>query len=293
MTTAFARRLDPALADWIEAEVAFPSSMVDRIVPAATPEDIDALEARLGVRDEGLVKTEPFSQWVVEDAFCGPRPPLERVGVQITRDVAGWERAKLRLLNGAHSALAYLGALAGHAYVHEAIAAPGYAAFIERLWDESEATLGRVDGLDSKAYRSALRARFANAALRHRTTQIAMDGSMKLPQRLVAPLRARLAEGRDSPALLLAIAAWMRWQHGAGEDGEPFVVDDPMAEQTRAAVSAGGGNPEAVVRALLALQAIFGDDLQQSPAVVRGLAAGLERLLSDGAARTVAAYAAR
>lgn len=187
--TGFARRIDPALADWIDARGAFPASMVDRIVPATTPGDIAALAAATGYHDAGMVKTEPFSQWVVEDRFCHRRPPLERVGVQITDDVAGWERAKLRLLNGAHSALAYLGALAGHVHVHEAMAAPGFAAYVDRLWDEAEATLSPPAGFDATTYREALKARFGNAALNHSLVQIAMDGSQKLPQRLLASLR--------------------------------------------------------------------------------------------------------
>ncbi|HSJ78972.1 MAG TPA: mannitol dehydrogenase family protein, partial [Erythrobacter sp.] len=199
---ALAEAVDPALAAWIAAEVAFPSSMVDRIVPATTPDDLDNFESATGWRDEALVQTEPFAQWVVEDCFAGRRPPLDEVGVQFTRDVAGWEKAKLRLLNGAHSAIAYLGGLAGHAHVHQAMAAPGFAALIEALWDEAGATLDPVDGFDPAAYRAQLRTRFANCALMHRTHQIAMDGSQKLPQRWLQTILATRRGGRGVPPAL-------------------------------------------------------------------------------------------
>lgn len=285
--TGFARRFDPGLADWIEAEAAFPASMVDRIVPATTAEDIDALAAEAGYRDEAMVKTEAFTQWVVEDRFCHRRPPLERVGVEMTDDVAGWERAKLRLLNGSHSALAYLGALAGHTYVHEAIAAPGFRAFVERLWDEAQAVLAAPPGFDAAAYRAALIERFSNPALNHSLVQIAMDGSQKLPQRLLHTLRDCRAAGRETPAVETAIAAWMRWQFGEDEQGRAFTVDDPLAGETARAVRAGGGDPRAIVAALLDIEAIFGRDLGADDDLRNRLAARLGKLMTNGAAELV------
>ncbi|WP_291845080.1 mannitol dehydrogenase family protein [Maricaulis sp.] len=153
---AFAAALAPDLAAWIEAEAAFPSSMVDRIVPATTEADIDALEVVAGYRDAAMVKTEGFTQWVVEDWFSDRRPPLETVGVEMTDDVAAWERIKLRLLNGSHSALAYLGALAGHDLVHQAMAAPGFDGLVNAIRDEAEPTLDIRAGFDAAAYRAAL-----------------------------------------------------------------------------------------------------------------------------------------
>src|SRR3546814_605473 len=169
--------------------------MVDRIVPATTPDDVAALAARLDVEDRAMVKTEPFIQWVIEDRFCGPRPKFG-AGVQLTAAVAPWEEAKLRLLNGAHSGIAYLGGLAGIEHVHEALALPAIRAFVEALWDEAQTTLSPPPELDLAAYRDALMARFDNPTLRHRTRQIAMDGSQKLPQRLPAPIAARPAAGQ-------------------------------------------------------------------------------------------------
>ena len=253
---AMANRVDPDLARWIEAEGAFPQTMIDRIVPATTAEDIARLEARTGVRDEGMVKAEPFTQWVIEDRFAGDRPDFAALGVQLTDAVAPWEDAKLRLLNGAHSALAYLGALSGHEHVHEAIAVPAFAGFVEALWDEAETTLDPPAGLDIAAYRQALMARFSNPALMHRTRQIAMDGSQKLPQRLLAAAAGRLSKGRESPALALGVAAWMRWQSGVTEGGDRVVVDDPLAPRTAELLAAADGD-QARVAALLTLSAVF------------------------------------
>ena len=285
----FARQVNPDLADWIEASVAFPASMVDRIVPATTPDDIEALEDMAGYRDDAMVKTEPFTQWVVEDHFCHRRPALETVGVQMTDDVAGWERAKLRLLNGSHSALAYLGALGGHSYVHEAIADPVYAGFVERLWDEVEPVIDAPAGFDAKAYRQALITRYANSALNHSLVQIAMDGSQKLPQRLLASLRAQRAAGLPMDATLLAIAAWMRWQFAEDETGQAHTVDDPLAPVTAAALAAAGSDPGARVEALLSIEAIFGRDLKADRVIVEALTRDLSDLMRDGARASLAA----
>ena len=255
-----ARRIDPELADWIAAEGAFPQTMIDRIVPATIPEDIDRLEAQLGVRDEGMVKAEPFTQWVVQDWFAGERPDLTAYGVQLTEAVEPWEDAKLRLLNGAHSAVSYLGALAGFQHVHEAVAQPALRGVVERLWDEAQTTLSPPPGLDVAAYRTALMGRFDNSALMHRTYQIAMDGSQKLPQRLLHTIEARLAADQPVEALALGVAAWMRWQDGIDEAGAAYVVQDPLAAQT-AALLAGAETDAARVEALLSLSAVFSPTL--------------------------------
>jgi fructuronate reductase len=291
---ALAEAVDPALAGWIAAEVAFPSSMVDRIVPATTPDDLDNFESATGWRDEALVKTEPFTQWVVEDWFCNRRPPLDEVGVQFTRDVAGWEKAKLRLLNGAHSAIAYLGGLAGHKHVDQAMAAPGFGAVIEALWGEAEATLDAVDGFDPAAYRAQLRARFANGALMHRTHQIAMDGSQKLPQRWLQTIIATRHAGRHVPAALtLALAGWMRWQAGVDDAGLPFVVDDPLARETSAMLAAADGDRAKEVRGLLAIGAIFGSELPADADFVAELIGAYTAIADGSAAAAVRAFAER
>jgi fructuronate reductase len=285
---SFAAIQDDTLAVWIEAEVAFPSTMVDRIVPATTAEDVAALASSLGVEDRGMVKTEPFSQWVIEDSFAAARPDFASLGVQLTSAVAPWEEAKLRLLNGSHSAIAYLGALAGHEYVAEAIAAPGFAQFVSRLMDEAEATLSPPRELDVPRYRADLLARFGNAALRHRTRQIAMDGSQKIPQRLLNAIRSRLRSEAAFPALALALAAWIRWQLGRDETGAAFVVDDPLAPRT-AKLLAGASDAAAMVAAVVSLESVFGQDLPREPRFVSAVESALRSLLEQGAAVSVLA----
>lgn len=261
---AMARRHDPTLADWIALDGAFPQTMVDRIVPAATEADIQALAAATGVTDLAMVKTEPFTQWVIEDHFAGPRPDFAVAGVQLTAEVEPWETAKLRLLNGAHSAIAYLGGLAGVEFVHEFVGHPAGAAFVERMWDEAQTTLRPPPGLDVAAYRAALMGRFANPALQHRTWQIAMDGSQKLPQRLLTTIAARLERGQTVVTLSLGVAAWMRWQAGRDDAGRVFNVDDPLAAVTKARI-AGLADPADQADALLGVEAVFPSALAASP----------------------------
>ena len=281
---ALAAHHDETLRDWIAAEGAFPETMVDRIVPATEEADIDALEARIGVTDRAMVKTEPFTQWVIEDRFAGERPDLAAFGVQLTDAVAPWEAAKLRLLNGAHSGIAYLGGLAGIEFVHQFVALPAGRAFAEALWDEAAETLSPPPGLDVPAYRTALMARFANSALNHRTRQIAMDGSQKLPQRLLAPILARLEQGKKVDALALAVAAWMRWQEGIDDNGVAFMVDDPLAPRT-----AGSGNLTAggAVAGLLAVDAIFPRELAEDEGFRVTLTRALSALREKGARATI------
>jgi fructuronate reductase len=234
----YCERHDPVLGRWIEAECTFPATMVDRIVPATTPVDLDAVAAALGLRDEAAVVTEPFSQWVIEDRFAAGRPAWDKVGAELVSDVAPYETAKLRMLNGAHSALAYLGLARGHAFVHEAVADPAIRPLIERLMrQEAAASLTAAPGQDLSAYADALLARFANPALNHRLAQIAMDGSQKIPQRWLETLAHHRCQGRDCPAILTALAAWLC--HVRGDNG---LVDDPLADRL-AAAWANAGEP--------------------------------------------------
>lgn len=247
---AIAEAHDPELACWIEAEGAFPNTMVDRIVPATTPADIAASAARLGVVDQGVVNTEPFSQWVIEDRFCGPVPDWNALGVSVVADVAPWETAKLRLLNAAHSAMAYLGGSAGLEFVHEFVSLPKGRRYLDALWDEMDATVPPCPGLDLAEYRAALLRRFGNPRLAHRLDQIAADGSKKLPQRLIAPVAWRLDRGERADALLLAIGGWMRWLDGRDELGRPFLVEDPVGPALQHAIRAASTGEEAAARLL-------------------------------------------
>jgi fructuronate reductase len=282
----FARAQDESLADWIEHFGAFPASMVDRIVPATTPDDLAQFAEDFGVQDFGLVKTEPFSQWVIEDHFAGERPQWELAGAQFTQDVAPWEMAKLRLLNGAHSALAYLGNLAGYQTVDQAMANPAFERFVDHLQDEAESTLTPPPGLNLAAYRADLKRRFKNAALMHKTYQIAMDGSQKLPQRLLATIATRITRGQDFAGLALAVAGWMRWQAGVDEQGQPFEVQDPFAAQTHALYQRGQNGFEKAA-SLCSLEAVFGPDLAREPRFVTAVGAALDSLLKVGARASV------
>ena len=273
---------DNALRDWIAAEAAFPTTMVDRIVPATTPADIARLADSIGLEDRAMVKTEPFLQWVVEDSFCSQRPDFDALGVQLTNSVTPWEDAKLRLLNGAHSAIAYMGGLAGVPFVHDFVGLTEGRAFVEAIWDESAETLAPPPELNLTTYRKALMARFCNAALEHRTRQIAQDGSQKLPQRLVAPILARRATGLPVDMLTLAVAGWMRWQDAYDDSGAHFVIEDPMAPVITEAL-AGCASGEQRVDALLAIEAIFPAAFAGDAMVRDQLICWLERLHSDGA----------
>jgi fructuronate reductase len=282
LVCAAAARIDPESPEWIEAKVRFPDCMVDRITPATTEADIAAFAAETGLEDRALVRTEAFSQWVIEDRFAGPRPEFETVGVQVVGDVAPFSRAKLRLLNGAHSAMAYLGGLAGLTFVHEFVRDPAGAAYVERLWDEAQATLESPAGLDLAAYRTRLMARFRDLSISHRLDQIAVDGSLKLPPRLVSALATRTDRGLPSPAITLAIAAWMKWQSGRDDAGLPVEVRDARANDLRRRL-AGLSEPEDRVRALLNVEAIFPAALAAHASLRSALTRALTRLDVEGA----------
>jgi fructuronate reductase len=282
--TEFAMLRDPGSAEWIGTAVAFPSSMVDRIVPATTAADIAAASAAMGLTDQAMVITEPFSQWIIEDRFAGARPDFEAAGAQLVGDVRPYESAKLRLLNGSHSALAYLGAVSDLNFVHEAVADPNVLAFVRHLMScELAPTLAPTPGLDLAAYQSALLARFANPALQHRLQQIAMDGSQKLPQRLVQPARERIESGRTFDALALAIAAWMRYTLGRTERGVAYAIDDPLAGSLRNIANGGTGSAAELTAGFLGLEGIFGTDLRQHAPFVAAVSRQLEQLLTHGA----------
>ncbi|RUX23349.1 mannitol dehydrogenase family protein, partial [Mesorhizobium sp. M2A.F.Ca.ET.037.01.1.1] len=205
----FAKLRDADLGRHVADEVAFPSSMVDRIVPATTDADRTRIGQQLGVEDAWPVMTEPFRKWVVEDRFPAGRPAWEKFGVTMVEDVGPFEDMKLRLLNGAHSGIAYLGLLSGHATVDCAFADPSIRQFVDRLWAEAIPTLPQDAGLDPIPYTAELAQRFSNTALAHRTAQIANDGSQKLPQRIVASALARMEAGLLPEHLSLVVAAWI------------------------------------------------------------------------------------
>ena len=286
IVTGFAALRDDGLADYIAAEVAFPSTMVDRIVPATTEAERRLVFETMGVMDDWPVVTEPFTQWVIEDRFPSGRPPLEIAGAQFVTDVRPFELMKLRMLNGSHSLIAYLGYLAGYAYVNEAIAEPGLRALIhEFMTDEVMSTLP-PDFCDLAAYRDALLERFHNPALLHRTWQIAMDGSQKLPQRLLGTIRDRLARGLLTTRAALGVAAWMRYVTGIDEQGRKIDVRDPLASRLRSISESAGDAPGQVVDGLLSVTEVFGSDLPRNQSFRAVLMSHLTSLLQRGALET-------
>jgi fructuronate reductase len=279
-----ARARDGELAQWIDEHVRFPATMVDRITPATTPADVEALGDARGYHDPACVMHEPFRQWVIEDDFIGgARPAWEAAGVHMVQDVAPFETMKLRCLNGTHSALAYLGYLAGHETISDAVADPAFVAYCRHLWSrEILPTVPQPEGEDLPRYCEALLKRYANPAIRHRTWQIAMDGSQKLPQRLLGTLSDGLAAGRPVRGLVLAVASWMRYAGGTDETGQPIDVRDPMAGRLLVAWDS-ADDAAGRVSAFLAIRDVFPEDLAGNTGLQEGLTEALEGLTRRGA----------
>jgi mannitol 2-dehydrogenase len=280
----YARLLDADLAAWIDASVAFPGSMVDRITPSTSPADRAAIARRFGVDDRWPVVTEPFSQWVMEDAFCAGRPPLESVGVQFVPDVGDHELMKTRLLNASHSALGHLGTLAGHVRVHEVLADPVLRRFVTRLMAEEIAPqLPSPTGIDLAGYQRSLLRRFADPAIGDRLDRLCRRGSSKVPLYVLPSLRTALAAGRPTRLLTLAVAGWCRHLQGVDLQGRDLPLQDERAAELRALARAGGTDP----RPLLGVRAVFGD-LGDDPVFVEDLARTLASIETYGVRPTVA-----
>ena len=284
---AFAREVEPALADWIAANVCFPCTMVDRITPATTDADRAYVSEKIGLTDAWPVVTEDFVQWVIEDEFTMGRPNWNLAGAVFSDEIERWENMKLRCLNGSHSTLSYLGQLTGRETVADAMALPLITDILDPLWIEIRAVLDAPKGVDSAAYVESLKKRFKNPSLKHRTAQIASDGSQKLPQRLLAPLRERIAKNLNSPAILTAIAAWMHYAVKTAHTPNG-VLNDPMAKailaQAKKSVDAA-----AIVDNLLALEPIFGGDLPANAAFKKELLGKFVELAKNPAVATATA----
>ncbi len=279
----FATRQDPALAEWIAATVPFPSTMVDRITPAPT-DTTRADAARLtGHADALAVETEPFSQWVIEDHFATHRPAWDRVGALFVTDVTPYEKMKLRMLNGTHSLLAYLGFMAGHEFVRDAIADPVIGAAARAHLALAASTLGPVPGVDLGAYARDLLDRFGNRAIAHQTWQIAMDGTQKLPQRVFDPAAELLARGADADSYALITAAWMHYATGIRPGGHSFALRDPREAEIRAALADIPREAPRIATALAALPALVPPALANHRHWRRQLEGHLARLLGDTA----------
>ncbi|WP_078044301.1 mannitol dehydrogenase family protein [Cellvibrio sp. PSBB023] len=291
VVSQFAEKVSPEFAQWIKANATFPCTMIDRIVPATTDDDRRDIEARLGLRDEGMVVCEPFSQWVVEDKFADGRPEWDKVGVLLVEDVRVFEKIKLRLLNGAHSTMAYTGYLSGFDYISEVMEQPAFVNLVKTyMAREAGETVTAPAGFDIEAYKQQLRDRFSNKALKHRTWQIAMDGSQKLPQRLLETLREQLAGNGHIDILCLGVAAWIRYVSGVDEKGNAIEVSDPLASELRAACDANQGNPAAMVKAVVSIQKVFGTDLIDESRFIATTTQWLERFYAKGVLASVQEY---
>ncbi|MFC6703745.1 mannitol dehydrogenase family protein [Flexivirga alba] len=271
---------DDDFAGWLRQDVTFPSTMVDRIVPATTDQDRAEAAELLRLYDAGLVVAEPFGQWVIEDRFAADRPAWEQAGATLATEVAPYEKAKLRMLNGTHSLLAYLGALHGHRTIADAIAD-------ERLYDAARGlqredaipTLEAPPGVDLEAYGEQVLARFGNPYLRHTTVQVAMDGSQKLPIRLLDTAKDRLRAGATPHHCALAVAAWIVYvSRGRDTHGHELPLNDPLASVLR---DRAAGSEEGLVDRMLGVREIFDDEIAGQDAfrdAVRDAAASLQRM---------------
>ena len=280
VVSGFAALTDPDLLDWMTSSVSFPSTMVDRIVPATTPADRDGLASALGVRDEGMVCCEPFKQWVIEDRFAGPRPPWEAAGALLVADVGPYESAKLRLLNGPHSACAYLGMLHRHEYVHQVMDDHILGDFVRQLvTEEVIPTVTPPAGLDLQAYARSVFQRFANSEIAYATVQVATDGSQKLAQRLVPVARERLQAGQSIGRLALVFAAWVEHLNAP--------APDPLSDELSGLYQV-HRDPDDLVAAIFADTSVWRGLGDQGDAFKAGVAGALKAIRTNGLVAAIA-----
>ncbi|MBN9222246.1 MAG: mannitol dehydrogenase family protein [Mesorhizobium sp.] len=278
-----AERRGAGLVDWIAANATFPSAMVDRIAPAVTQADIDSVEQRYGYRDGAVAVGEPFRQWVIEKKFAGRMPRWDLVGATLVDDVTPFEHLKMRVLNGAQTTLATLGVLAGLEHTFNAIADPLLSVFVRRmLVEETLPTLEPVPGMDPSAYVEQSLGRLKNTAIRHRNHQIATDGSQKIVQRLLNPIRDRLATGQDIALLPVPVAGWMAYLIlASARFGGRWPVSDPYAEKVAAIADATGNDAQALASAILAIDTIFDPGLAANDRFRAAVTSALGELLSS------------
>jgi len=291
LVLAFAGQVDAALQAWIAASCRFPNSMVDRIVPRTTDADRAHIAAALGLHDAWPVIGEPFFDWVVEDDFAAGRPDWTAGGARFVAAAEPFEKLKLRCVNGCHSTIAYLAVVACWPTVDRAIAEPALRHLVDTMMrDEIVPTLPPLAGLDLAGYRTRLIERFANPALAHQTRQIAMDGSQKLPQRLLDTLRERLAAGAPIERLALGVAAWLHYLRGVDEAGQRYAIVDPLAgalEQQRLQAESAPSEAERVA-ALCRFEPVFGE-LGRDPRAIAAIARHTASLRERGVLATLEA----
>lgn len=288
---ALAEKIDPRLGDRIRGNVTFANSMVDRIVPATRPDYLDAFEADTGLRDEALVAGEPYRMWVIEADGQTALPPWDLAGALYVPDVEPYEILKMRVVNGIQSNLCQLGLLSGIEFMSGVLADPVFSTFARRtIAREVLPHLPAIGGIDPATYLDQAIERLTNADLKHRTAQISTDGSQKIRQRLLEPIRAAIRAGTPCNGLLLGVAGWMAYATGRNWRGETHDVHDPLAARTTAIGRAAAGDAEAMVAAFLDLEAVFGSDLRTNRQIAERLAALLSRLQQAPARDVVADF---
>lgn len=290
MLVSFAKLRDAEVAEWISEKGAFPNSMVDRITPQTTAADKAALADTFGIEDAWPVVTEPFMQWVIEDQFCDGRPAFEKVGIQVVKNVAEveqFEKHKLRLLNGSHSALGYPGQLAGFKYVHEVMQNELFSSFVwQMMQEEVKPTLPAIPGVDIDAYCHTLIERFSNPTIMDQLPRICLGGSGKIPKFIMPTIAEAIWVKGPFRRLCFVAAAWFHYVNGVDDNGNSFEVDDPMREELQAKAKAGGADPSE----LLGIKVLFGDDLRGDERFNKELATAMELIRRDGILKTLPKY---
>ncbi|EME00439.1 MULTISPECIES: mannitol dehydrogenase family protein [Stutzerimonas stutzeri subgroup] len=283
-TLAFASLVDPDLARWIERNVSFPNAMVDRITPMTSTAHRQDLERQHGLDDAWPVVCEPFVQWVVEDRFVAGRPAWEKVGVQFTDDVSPYEEMKIKLLNGSHLALTYLGYLRGYRFVHETMADPLFVEYIRRYMDEDVTPqLAAVPGIDLARYKQTLIERFSNRAIADQLERVCSDGSSKFPKFTVPTINRLIADNTALDRAALVVAAWALYLRGVDENGEQYRIPDPRADFCQSLVAEDDGLAER----LLGCEEIFGTRISRSLAFREAFERNLLRLCTLGVSGTL------
>ena len=287
----FAKRIgDQDLGTWIAEHVTFPNTMVDRITPAATGQLSAEASDILGCTDHVPVETEPFSQWVIEDRFVNGRPKWEDVGALFVKEVAPYEEMKLRMLNGAHSLIAYMGFLSGKKYVRDVMADQFMAILVERHMAVAADTLRPVPEIDLSDYRKQLIARFRNPSIAHETYQIAMDGSQKMPQRIFAPAHDAMDRGTSMTPFAFATAIWIAYCSGENEIAGQYALRDPRENELLAAFKEGDFNAEKICEAFFSLPDLFPKALVASGQWRQKVSSYLEQTLEAGIEASIQHY---
>lgn len=286
---SFANLVDAELAGWIDQHVSFPNAMVDRITPMTSPAHREALRDRHGIEDAWPVVCEPFVQWVLEDRFVNGRPAWEKVGVQFTDDVTPYEEMKIKLLNGSHLALTYLGFLCGYRYVHETMEDPLIRRYVQQYMDQDVTSqLAPVPGIDLDDYKRTLIARFSNRAIADQLERVCSDGSSKFSKFSVPTINRLIADDAELDRAALVIAAWALYLRGVDENGERYRILDPRLEFCQQLVAV----DEGLADRLLGREDIFGTQIPRSPAFRAAFERNLARLRSLGVKGTLEALLA-